>query len=437
MKKILCVALVLLCVGALLFAGGGQQGSGGGKTKIVFWHAMAARNGDAINRMVSAFNASQDKIEVEAQFQGGYSDAIIKVRGVPKGQGPDIMQLNDLTVRWAADSGLIHKMQDFINADKYDISDYEPNILAYYTLGGELYSMPFNVSVPVVIYNKEAVAKAGLDPKTAFATLDSCIASSQALKAAGMDAGFVFPDYSWMYEQMMAIQGKDIFDNGNGRQGRPTKIVNEDALLAIFTKYKTCVTDPTSKYYGKGPAVAVEQFNAGVVGAYMESCGIYENAYIAAAGKFSIGYAPLPKVNASDTGSTYASGGCLWLMDNGNDTKAKAAWEFIKFATSAEQQAIWSTGTGYIPIRKGAISQPVFQEYMKTKNPEIIVAIQNLQNAKVSSVGGLAGVYPEIREIFQNEVDVMASNPAVTPRQTVDRAVKQINDAITLYNRTN
>jgi sn-glycerol 3-phosphate transport system substrate-binding protein len=437
MKKFVLVTLALLCAGTFAFAGGGGQQASGGKQKIILWHSLASRNGDAVNNLVTAFNASQNNIEVEAQFQGGYSDSIIKLRAAPRGMGPDIMQINDLTVRWAADSGLIHKMQDFINADKYDISDYESSILSYYTLNGELYSMPFNVSVPVLIYNKEAVAKAGLDPKTAFATLDSCIASSKALKAAGMDAGFIFSSYSWLVEEGMAIQGKDIFDNGNGRKSRPTKVVNEDGLVNIFTKFKTAVQDPSSRYYGKGYAEPSTQFNSGVVGAYMESCGIYENAFTAAAGRWSIGYAPLPKVNPSDAGTVYASGGCLWIMDNDSDAKAKAAWEFVKFATSTEQQAIWSSNTGYIPIRKASVEHPIFKEYLKNKNPAIIVAIENLRNAKPAFAGGLCGVYPEIREIIQNEMDYLATNPSATPQMAVERAVRQINEAITMYNKTN
>src|SRR5881409_1611093 len=41
-----------------------------GTTKVLFWHAMAGSNGEAINRMVEGFNKSQNKVSAEAIFQG-------------------------------------------------------------------------------------------------------------------------------------------------------------------------------------------------------------------------------------------------------------------------------------------------------------------------------------------------------------------------------
>jgi sn-glycerol 3-phosphate transport system substrate-binding protein len=139
MKKVFCIAMTALCISAALFAGGGSdRQAAGGNTKIVLWHSMGGRNGEALDKLAREFNASQDKIEIEMQYQGTYDDCIVKIRATPKGQGPDILQLYDIGTRWAVDSGLTLKMQDFIDRDKYDISDYEPNILAYYALDGSL-----------------------------------------------------------------------------------------------------------------------------------------------------------------------------------------------------------------------------------------------------------------------------------------------------------
>jgi sn-glycerol 3-phosphate transport system substrate-binding protein len=59
--------------------GGGQAAAVPAKNvepanKIVFWHAMSGINGDAVNRIVDGFNKSQNKIQVEAIFQGSYDD---------------------------------------------------------------------------------------------------------------------------------------------------------------------------------------------------------------------------------------------------------------------------------------------------------------------------------------------------------------------------
>jgi sn-glycerol 3-phosphate transport system substrate-binding protein len=154
-------------------------------------------------------------------------------------------------------------------------------------------------------------------------------------------------------------------------------------------------------------------------------------------GKFHIGFAPIPKVNAGDTGGVSVGGGSLWLMDNGNSKRADAAWEFIKYVTNAEKQAQWSMETGYLPIRRSAVSLPVYQNYLKNDNPELIVAIEALRNSKPSCAGSVMGVFPKARVIFENEIETMANDRSVTPRQVTDRIISQINDELTLYNRTN
>ena len=440
MKKILAGIAVLLLLCGFAFAGGGgqQSGGGGGKTKVVFWHAMGGRNGEALERLISAYNASQTKIEVEGQYQGNYDDAITKLRATPKGMGPDIMQLYDIGTRWAIDSGTTLKMQDFIDADKYDISDYEANILAYYTLDGALYSMPFNCSSPVIVYNKKSAAAAGLDPKTAFATMDACLESGRKMAAAGSPVGGSFTNYSWVFEQLISIQDKELLDNGNGRKSRATKAIANDALLNILTKLQAIVKDPSNKNFGKGTAESKNQFATGTVGYILDSCSVYVDISAAAGGKFEVGFAPVPKVNPGDTGGVSVGGGSLWLMDSGNKNRANAAWDFIKFVTGAQQQAEWSMGTGYLPIRRSAVNLQVYQDYIKNKNPELMVAIEALRSSKPSCAGAVMGIFPKARVIIENEIETLINNPAgVSPQSVVDKIVAQINDEITMYNRTN
>jgi sn-glycerol 3-phosphate transport system substrate-binding protein len=93
--------------------------------------------------------------------------------------------------------------------------------------------------------------------------------------------------------------------------------------------------------------------------------------------------------------------------------------------------------TGYLPIRRSAVDLPVYQNYIKNVNPELIVAIEALRNSKPAYAGSVMGVFTKARVIIENEVETMANNPSVTPQQVVDRIVSQINEEIALYNRTN
>lgn len=410
----------------------------GKKVNIVFWHSMGGRNGEAVDALVKKFNESQSDITVEAQYQGTYDDAITKLRSTAPGSGPDIMQLYDIGTRWMIDSKYALTMQDFIDADKYDISDYEKNILAYYTMGGKLYSMPFNCSSPVIIYNKDAVEKAGIDPAKDFVDMDALKNAAKVLKEkGGVEVGGSIPDYSWVFEQMIGMQDQEFLNNGNGRSERATKVVmnSNGAGLALLTKWKDFASQPYTQTFGKGTAESKKQFASGTVGFIIDSCSIYVDTQAAAA--FKVGFAPLPLVNSGDKGGVSVGGGSLWLMDNKDDNKAAAAWQFIKFATQPEQQAEWSIGTGYLPIRKSAAEVDFYKEYLANTNPELMVAIKALQSSKPSNAGSVMGVFPKARVIVENEIETMLADPNSDPQKVLDTIAEQIDAEIEMYNKTN
>ena len=64
------------------------------KTKIVWWHAMTAALGDQVNHLVDAFNQSQDAIEVQAIYKGGYADVLTAtIAAFRAGQAPHLVQI--------------------------------------------------------------------------------------------------------------------------------------------------------------------------------------------------------------------------------------------------------------------------------------------------------------------------------------------------------
>ena len=82
MKKLLALVLcAAMLLGCCSFA------SADDKTNVVFWYSLDGANADAIKSIVDAFNASQDKIFVDAQYQGTYDDAINKLKAAGAGMG--------------------------------------------------------------------------------------------------------------------------------------------------------------------------------------------------------------------------------------------------------------------------------------------------------------------------------------------------------------
>lgn len=138
----------------------------GEKTDITFWHAMSGSNGEALEDVVDNFNEQSDDVNVEAIYQGSYDDSLTQLRAVGgSDEAPAIVQVFEIGTKYMSESGFITPMQEFIDEDDFDTSALEPNILSYYELDDQLYSMPFNTSNAVMFYNKDMFAEAGLDPE--------------------------------------------------------------------------------------------------------------------------------------------------------------------------------------------------------------------------------------------------------------------------------
>ncbi len=118
------------------------------------FHGRSERRG--IGYLVNKFNSENTMgIQVEAQYQGEYDDTINKLKSAQIGNmGADLVQIYDIGTRFMIDSGWVVPMQELIDADRWDKTQIEPNIAAYYTVGDTLYSMPFNSSTPLLYYNK-------------------------------------------------------------------------------------------------------------------------------------------------------------------------------------------------------------------------------------------------------------------------------------------
>jgi len=110
---------------------------------IEFWHSMGGVNGTAMEYLVNKFNEENEYgITVNATYQGDYDDTINKLRSSQIGSfSADLVQIYDIGTNFMVNSGFIVPMQELIDTAGYDTSVLEENILAYYTVNDELYSM--------------------------------------------------------------------------------------------------------------------------------------------------------------------------------------------------------------------------------------------------------------------------------------------------------
>jgi sn-glycerol 3-phosphate transport system substrate-binding protein len=414
-----------------------------GVTKVTFWHGMKGANGTAVDKLVKAFNdANKGKIEVTAVYQGDYDDTITKYKtSVQQGNTPSVVQIYDIGSRFMIDSKQTVPVQKFADKDGYSLDSIEPNIANYYSIDGKLNSMPFNTSMPLLYINKEAFVKAGLDPAKPPTNLDEIMAAAKKLtiKQGGktVQYGFNAAIYGWFLEQLIAQSGTTYCDNDNGRKDLATKVDFDGAEgVKVATWYQQMVKQGLMPNTGKKTDDAQAVFKSGTSAMSLESTGVLRGYLDAAKGKFTVLTAPYPHLSASDSGGPIIGGASLWVDGPGHsDAEKRAAWEFVKFASSPAQQAAWHTGTGYFPINKKALDEPADKAWV-AQYPQFTTAITQLHDTKPTnaSSGCILGVMPQARKASEDGIEksVLGTDPATAMKTAADSIKPQIDQ----YNKT-
>ncbi len=453
---VLVAVLAVLSLAASACGGSGGSGQGDtsapgadalskakGVTTITFWHSMKATNADALNAMVAAFNKQNaGKIKVNAVFQGEYDDVITKYKAsVQQKKTPDLVQVYDIGSRFMVDSQQTVAAGDFASKDGYDLSGLEPNIANYYTIDGKLRSMPLNSSLPLLYLNADAFKKAGLDPAKPPQTLEEIMAAAKKLtirNASGQvtQYGFGAAIYGWFLEQLIAQQGEPYCDQGNGRTGLATKVeFGGPTGVKVAQWWADMVKQGIATNTGRKTDDAQAAFKSGKVAMNLESTGALRGYLEAAQGKFALATAPFPKVDPAGTGGPVIGGASLWISGPGHtDAQKRAAWEFAKFATSPQQQAIWHTSTGYFPVTTKALALPVDKAWV-ARYPQFSTAIDVLHSEQPSTAtaGCALGTMPQARKAAEDGLEKAILGQA-PPQSAMADAAKSLEPVLKAYN---
>jgi sn-glycerol 3-phosphate transport system substrate-binding protein len=432
--------------------GGGAEAPGAtqpaGPVSITFWHSMGAANEDTLKGLVQSFNASQNEVTVNLVFQGTYDDSLNKFLASlgRASELPAIIQIEDFSTQLMIDSKEITPVQDFIDREDYDLSAFEPRVLDYYRVGDRLYSMPFNLSSPVLYYNKTDFREVGLDPEKPPQTLEDVKAYSEKLLQKDSSgnitrSGIALDVSPWHFEEMLAKAGALFVNNGNGRDGRATEAVfNGPEGKAVFEWWADMVKSGLAFNVGRNPSYADGLF---AIASGRASMTITTSAALrsifdaleAGVEGVELGVAPMPAAQSPEGGISVA-GASLWIVKTRPQAEQEAAWKFIRYLVEPEQQAAWYAGSGYFPIRRDAFDQPAAQQ-AEAKYPYLRVAPQQLQQGarNRATQGAILGPFSRINsEVIATAIEsiILTGTP---PDEAIDKAASDATQAIKEYNQ--
>jgi sn-glycerol 3-phosphate transport system substrate-binding protein len=411
--------------------------------EITYWHGAFQRaNEGVLQELTDQFNSSQNDVRVTVVNQTTYADTLNKFRaGLSSGDLPDLVNIEDTGLQQMIDTQAVLPAEACVKADKYDLSNHLERVVDYYSVKGTLWPMPFNVSNPVLYYNKRAFSDAGLDPNQPPTTLSEIKSASQKLQEAGVagQAAFGLKLDPWHLEQWSALGGKTYVNNGNGRKSRASAATFDNktgqetfTFLNDMVKSGLAQTNPSEGPQAFDNLVGVGNGNFAMTIDTSAALGTIQQ--LLAGGDYpnvELGVAPLP--GPKGKGGVLVGGGANYIVNKSSPEKQAAAWQFAKFLNDPEVQARWTIGTGYVPILKSSAEAPQVQQYWSA-NPGFKVAYDQLVGgvANAATAGPVIGDYQGVRDVVLESEQQMFGG--MSPKAALKQAKQDADAKIEEYN---
>ncbi len=415
-------------------------------TEIQFWHAMDGALGDQLKTVVDRFNGAQRDYVVVSVFKGGYDETLAAGTAASlAGKGPHILQVYEVgTANMMSAKRLVKPLYQLMReaGEQFDPRTYVPAVASFYAdAKGNLQSLPFNISTPVLYVNRNALDTAGVKPNVELKTwyqLQEVLLEVREKFPEGCGLTTTWP--SWvMLENLLAWHNEEYASRGNGYDGLDAQLTFNTRLAIRHISLMTAWTKGKIFSYSGRRDEGERRFARGECSMLTASSASYGN--LTRDVRFELAVLPLPHyddVNAAPY-NTLMGGASLWAMNGKTSAELKGVARFFSYLSRPEVQAEWHQKTGYLPITRAAYDLTLKSGYYQTF-PGTDVALRELLDTKRApqafSRGIRLGNHLMIRAVVDEELE-QAWAAVKPPKQALDDAVKRGNDLLRRFERAN
>lgn len=421
MKKAL-LATLMLCAAALAHAA----------EEVRLWHAMSGPLGAELDRLVARFNASQKQYRVVSFFQGPYDAVLADDLEVRKGtrHSPHIVQVQEGATADMMRSGAARPLWQVMRESGYaGEAKYLPAVAAYFSdEDGRLLALPFNVSTPVLYYNRDAFRQANLDPSKPPATWYQMAETLGALVAAGRSCALTTAWPAWVLtENMSAWHNQAFATHHNGMAGADARLAfNTRLMVRWISMLSSWQKSGYFTYAGRG-GEGEARFASGECALLTSSSASHDELRKAA--KFDFGVAQLPYYDDFDDApqNTLVRGSGLWVVAGLPPREYRGAARFLAWLASLDVQASWHQRTGHVPLTQAAYELSRRQGFYKRSPGHEVAVRQLLRKAPTDHSRGVRlGELRRIRGIIDEELESVWGG-LKTPLDALNSAVRRGN----------
>lgn len=412
-------------------------------TEIMWWHAMSGELGKQLEKLAADFNASQADYRIVPTFKGNYTETVTAAIFAFRSRSqPAIVQVNEIaTATMMAAKGATYPVFDLMRDQSVPFSPeaYLPAVAGYYSdVAGNMLSFPFNVSTPILYYNKNLFRSAGLDPEAPPKTWSEVGAAARRLRAGGLPCGLTTSWPSWiLVENYSAFHNLPLASRANGFGGLDAELTfNNPDLVRHISVLAEWQSTKMFDYSGRGQS-AEPRFQKGECGIFIGSSGT--RADIRANSKFEVGYGMIPYRSelAGAPQNSIIGGATLWVLRDRPREEYAGVAKFFAYLSKPEVQAAWHQNTGYLPITRAAYDLTRAQGFYD-RNPGAAIGIEQLmlKPPTENSKGIRLGSFVLIRDVIDDELEHVFVNKR--PAQTaLDQAVDRGNRLLRQFERAN
>lgn len=417
-----------------------------GPVEVTFWHSELAVMGQTVDELVAAYNASQDKVHVTAQFQGVEDELTAKYTSAAGAhQLPDLVEIGDTLLESTVDGGTILPAESCMEAAGFDLDTIDPAVRSFFTVDDIFWPGFVSLAAPILYFNRTHFEQAGLDPDDPPETLDELADAARKLKAAGTSPKpFALVLTRWTMVSWLNGIGADLVDNDNGRDGRPTKPTfdtpeTRELLQTLHDMKEEGLLQPYSPdqinhllaLASEDSSMAVEtSVAASSIQAFLQGTldpGTGTGVDVGDPGavdttKLQLGAGPFPGMD--DDATIQGSGPGWYIVRESSPVEQAATWDFLQFMLRKENVVKWHLGGSGLPFVQGAADDPAIQEFWDTQIAGGVLRVANEQYGAidVDNPGPMMGPYlpftkaldVALQDVMLNDKDVDA---AVTAAQ--------------------
>lgn len=410
------------------------------QTEVQWWHAMGGELGARLEQIAEGFNATQGEYKIVPVFKGTYAETLTAgIAAFRAREQPAIMQVFEVgTGTMMAAQGAVYPVYQLMadQNEPFDPNAFLPSVVGYYTdPAGNMLSMPFNSSTPILYYNKDVFEKAGLDrntPPTTWAEMEAF--SRQIISSGAATCGFTSGWISWIQtENFSAWHNVAIGTNENGFGAIDSELTfNNPTVAKHWGNLKTWLDEGVFQYGGPvGGNDAAPKF-------YAQECAMIMNSSASRAGvlanatAFEVGFGMLPYYDDVEGApqNSIIGGATLWVLQGRPAEEYAGVAKFFTYLSSPEVQADWFEPTGYLPITQASFEFSQARGFFDA-NPGADIPIQQitLNEPTPNSKGLRFGNYVQIRDVIDEEFQALLGG-SKTAEQALDDLVQRGNALI-------